>query len=167
MTTAAHPKLFTVQDCTLNGASIALAEWPRLHSEEIARVVGPQQPGEALEDASDFTWEACWVALSDLHHATQDGDLPEDGWSSMYQRQLDSDRQAAANGSPEYAGRDAWIQHVWLRDSRVYPIYLVKEFDGDSSRPPRLRLLDGHHRLAGAFQYRADQVFALVGTPKS
>ena len=78
--------------------------------------------------------------------------------------QLKSDELALASGSPEYAERDAWICGVWLSDTRIYPLYIVKEWDGSTVRM-RLRLLDGHHRLAGAFHYRAQRVFARVGIP--
>ncbi len=157
--------MYTVPDCHLNGARIALDEWPTLNSTQLAKIVGLQQPGEALESSSCWTWEVAWVNLQNLEHATQDGDIPEGGWSAMYTRQLNDDNRAIAQGSPEYAGRDAWIQTVWLPDTRRYPLFLVKEWDSPLATP-RLRLLDGHHRLAGAFHHDLQSsIFALVGTP--
>lgn len=155
----------TVADCHLDGAPLRLDAWPTLSSEELARIVGLQQPSDALEDPSYFAWEARMVPITELMHATQDGDVPEGGWSGAYLRHWEADREAVANGSPEYAGRDAWIREVWLPDTRIYPLYVVKEWDEDPAQSARLRLLDGHRRLAGAFHYRARNVFALVGTP--
>ena len=138
---AMHPT-HTVADCHLNGAPIAINNWTNMTRDQLAQVVGNQQPGE------------------------QDGETPEGGWSAAYERHLESDRQAVADGSPEYAGRDEWIRHVWLPETRIYPLYLVHEPDGGASNKPRLRLLDGHRRLAGAFYYPFnDRVFAVVGSP--
>jgi hypothetical protein len=158
--------LYTTADCHLAGQPIEINAWSKLESDDLARIVGDQQPAEELEKSEYCTWTTDWVSVTDLLHATQDGDLPEGSWSAAYLRHLASDMQAVANGSPEYAGRDAWIRDVWLPNSRIYPLYLINEFSSRCNTPPRLRLLDGHRRLAGAFHYGARKVFALVGTPR-
>ena len=160
-----HPT-HTVADCHLNGAPIAINNWTNMTRDQLAQVVGNQQPGEALEKSEYYAWETGWIPLAQLLHASQDGDIPEGGWGAAYERHLESDRQAVADGSPEYAGRDEWIRHVWLPETRIYPLYLVHELEGGASGKPRLRLLDGHRRLAGAFYYPFnDRVFAVVGSP--
>lgn len=158
------PTPHTLPDCHLHGAPIALIAWPTLSSEDLAVIVGDQQPDDALEKSEYCQWEARWVDLTELLGATQDGDAPDGGWSAAYLHHLVSDLHAVKGGSPEYAGRDAWIRDTWLADTRIYPLYLVYEWDEDHQMP-RLRLLDGHRRLAGAFHYKATQVFSLVGTP--
>ena len=156
----------TVPDCHLHGQPIAINNWTNMTSDQLAQVVGTQQPGDALEDSKYCHWETAWVPLADLLHATQDASIPEGGWGAAYARQLKSDRLAIAHGSPEYAGRDEWIHRVWLPETRIYPLYLVREFTPYPEQKPRLRLLDGYHRLAGAFFYPFnDRVFALVGSP--
>lgn len=157
--------MFSVQDCHLDGHPIPIADWPVLNSAQLASIVGSQQPGSALEHGFNFVWEARWLPLSSLQYASQDGDMPPRGWAQTYQKHLADDAAAIANGSPEYAGRDEWMRQVWLPDTRTYPLFVVKEFDGPQHEAPRLRLLDGHHRLAGAFYYQVPQVFTLVGTP--
>lgn len=135
-------------------------------SAQLAQVVGTQQPGEHLEKSDYFSWGTTWLRLDELLHATQDGDIPEGGWAAAYERHLEDDKQAVDNGSPEYAGRDAWLRCAWLPDSRIYPLYLVHEPAVGVLDKPRLRLLDGHRRLAGAFYYNfPGLIFALVGTP--
>ena len=158
------PTLKTVPDCHFDGASIAFNAWKTFSPHELAKIVGDQQPGDTLEKSEFFHWEARWVDLHELLHATQDGDVPDGGWSQTYLRYLLSDQQAVSAGSPAYAGRAAWIKNEWLADSRIYPLYVVYDWD-DEAEKRRLRLLDGHHRLAGAFHYSARQVFALVGSP--
>lgn len=135
-------------------------------SAQLAQVVGNQQPGDYLEKSEYYFWETAWVALDQLLHATQDGDIPVGGWSAAYLRQQQSDNDAIANGSPEYAGRDMWLRCAWMPDTRLYPLYLVQEPATDPRDKPRLRLLDGHHRLASAFYYDfPGPIFALIGTP--
>lgn len=161
-----HPT-HTVPDCHLNGQPIAINNWTNMTSDQLAQVVGTQQPGESLEDAKDFAWETAWIPLGELLHATQDGEIPEGGWGAAYARHVESDRQAITNGSPEYAGRDEWIHRVWLPETRIYPLYVVRDWTPYPEQKPRLRLLDGHRRLAGAFFYPFnDRVFALLGTPR-
>lgn len=150
---------FSSPDCHLDGAPIAVADWSRLPSADLSAIVGPQCPSGALENPADFEWTFDFVRLGDLVDAGQDGE-PDGGWQAAYQRQLCEDAQAIAQGSPEYAGRDSWISGVWTKDTRVYPLFVVRESDG-------YRLWDGHHRLAGAFFYGLGRVAALIGAPKS
>ena len=157
------PAVQTSPDCHLSGAPIAITAWPTFSSEDLAAIVGDQQPAEILEKSEYCQWEARWVDMQELQHATQDGDVPDGGWSAAYLHHLVSDLLAVKEGSPEYSGRDAWIRDAWLADTRIYPLYVVYEWDEDHQ--PRLRLLDGHRRLAGAFHYKAPRAFALVGSP--
>ena len=154
----------TTSDCHLDGVPIGLDQWSLLHSNELGRIVGIQQPGEEPEESARCEWQAIWVTISDLLHASEDGDIPDKGWSAAYARYLKSDQQAVSHNSPQYAGRDAWIRDVWLPDTRIYPLYAVNEWSSDTNSF-RLRLLDGYHRTAGAFHYGAKKVFALIGHP--
>jgi hypothetical protein len=150
----------TVADCTLDGAPIALARWPELTSAELARVVGLQCPGDALESAASYTWRLVQLPLAALERVNEDGEAPEGGWIAAYQRHCASDARAVADGSPQYAGRSDWLKNEWAQDTRIYPLFLVEEEEG-------LRLWDGYHRLAGAFFLALPAVWAVVGTPTS
>lgn len=149
----------TVADCTHQGSPIDTADWPKFTSEALAAIVGQQQPGEALEDASGYTWAFEILPTSALVRATQHGEEPAGGWPAAYQRLLAQDGTAVAAGSTEYGGRDDWIRNAWTHETSIYPLFLVKE-GGE------YRLWDGHRRLAGAFFYGLDRVCALVGTPR-
>ena len=149
---------FTDNDCRLDGEPIQLDRLSCLTSEEIARVVGIQQPGGSLLDAKDFEWTYCAIPLEALRFCMEDGDEPESGWKAAYLRHEMADNEAVANGSPEYAGRQDWCAQ-WVQNSAVYPLFLSCEDD-------RYWLWDGHHRLASAFWHDVPTVQAFVGVPR-
>lgn len=150
---------FMNADCTLDGRRLLLSELPHLTSEDIAAIVGFQSPGGDIdEDASHYTWALFEVPLADLRACNEDGEEPEGGWKATYLRHQQSDQEAVASGSPEYAGRQEWLAG-WCHNTSQYPIFLVLE-GGE------YRLWDGYHRLAGAFWNEIPSVMAFVGTPK-
>lgn len=149
----------TVPDCSLDDMPIPLDQWTKLSPEQLASIVGTQEPGDRLEHALDYTWRFEILNVADLEFANEDGDAPHGGWRAAHERHLRADKDAVRGGSPEYAGRDEWLRDEWCQDSRVYPLFVVKE-DG------RYRLWDGYRRLAGAFYYGLTQVASLVGTPR-
>jgi hypothetical protein len=118
-------------------------------------MVGKQQPTDALECASGYAWKLVEMSTADLMSSKEEDELSKEEWMAMYRRQLESDQQAIENGSPEYAGRDAWIRQ-WILMSETYPLFVVAEQQG-------YRLWDGHHRLAGAFFHGAPKVWVLLG----
>ena len=148
----------TVADCSLDGMPIPLDRLHLLTSDEIARVVGFQQPGSELNDARRYTWSYQKISLQDLRESTYDGEEPDGGWKAMYERQKESDARAIASGSPEYAGRQEWCKQ-WASNSALYPLYVVDE-EG------HFYLWDGHHRLASAFWHGVEHVWAFVGLPR-
>jgi hypothetical protein len=113
----------------------------------------------SLESADDFVWRFATMDISELRHATEDGEDPEGGWEEAYARHALADAEAVKNGSPEYAGRAQWLKHVWGKDTRIHPLYVVHE-EGSH------RLLDGYRRLAGAFHFRINPVAVLIGERK-
>lgn len=150
---------YTNADCTLEGRRLLLSELSELTSDNIAAIVGFQCPsGDLNEDASHYTWTLIEVPLVKLLACNEDGEEPEGGWKAAYLRHKQSDEEAVASGSPEYAGRQEWLDQ-WCKNTSQYPIFLVVE-DGD------YRLWDGYHRLAGAFWNEIPSVTAFVGTPK-
>jgi len=153
-----EPKIrHTTADCSLNGARIALVDWSKLSSDELAQVVGVQEPGGTAEHPQDYDWEFTTLATDELRLATEDGDEPEGGWREAYLRHTAADAEAVSLGSPEYAGREQWLR-TWCEDTRIYPLYLVDEGG--------YRLWDGYHRLAGAFYLGAERVAVVLGRPK-
>jgi hypothetical protein len=150
----------TAADCTLDGATIDVAHWEILFPEAMARIVGQQSPGGSLESADDFVWRFAMMDISHLRHATEDGEEPEGGWEKAHARHILADEEAVKNGSPEYAGRAQWLERVWGEDTRIYPLYVVHE-DG------AYRLLDGYHRLAGAFHFPINPVAVLIGEKRT
>lgn len=151
--------LTTVPDCSLDGSSIALTDWPVLTHEQLSCIVGAQSPGGELEQARDYEWSFERISLERLRNCNEDGEEPEGGWDSAYLRNLTSDAEAVLGGSPEYAGRSAWLHDVWCKETAVYPLFVVRDGDG-------FRLWDGYRRLAGAFHHGLAEVAALVGTPR-
>lgn len=148
----------TVADCSLDGQPIPLERLPLLTSDEIARVVGFQQPGPVLNNAQHYTWSYQQIPLQELRESTYDGEEPDGGWKATYERHRKSDAEAIASGSPEYAGRQAWCE-TWASNSAIYPLYVVDE-EG------HYYLWDGHHRLASAFWHGVERVWAFVGVPR-
>lgn len=158
MATDSHPlTLSTVEDCNLDGNTILLCDWQTLSSDQLARIVGVQEPGDMPEYAHQYEWRFVFLPVEDLRYANQYYEEPDGGWPGAHQRHLHSDRRAVAEGSPEYAGRDVWLRDVWGANTAIYPLYVLKEEDG-------YRLLDGHRRLAGAFSYGVREVAVLLGT---
>jgi hypothetical protein len=148
--------MLTVQDCHLNGKSFSIKHWTRLDSTTLGQIVGVQEPGHYPERLDNLLWTFQYILIEKLRYANQDYEEPKGGWSEAYLRFLESDRQAAVC-SPEYLGRDTWIKEHWTQCTDIYPLYVVLEEDG-------YRLLDGHHRLAGAFYYKLDKVAIILGT---
>lgn len=148
----------TVLDCNLNGVPLVKDELASLSSEDIAAVVSHQMPGNALEDASDYSWSFEVLPLDTLRFSNEDGEEPEGGWKAAYLRHQQSDREAVAAGSVEYEGREEWLAE-WAKDTSIYPLYIVAEDNG-------YRVLDGYHRLAGAFWHGVEEVAVFLGSPK-
>lgn len=149
------PDRTTVPDCHLNGRPVLLKDWASLSSDQLATIVGCQNPGDSIIYAHDYTWTVQRLLVADLQHSTWDGEIPTGGWAAAYTRHCRSDEEAIRNGSPEYHGRPQWLE-TWVQQSDIYPLYVIVDEDG-------YRLLDGHHRLAGAFWHQVTHVWALVG----
>lgn len=148
--------MLTCEDCHLDGQPFSISKWKSFDSDTLARIVGVQEPGSYTENLDDMTWEFKHIEVEKLRFANQDYEEPEGGWSAAWIRFLKSDEEAAKT-TPEYAGRDMWLKEHWLKCTDTYPLYVVLEEDG-------YRLLDGHHRLAGAFYYNLDKVAIILGT---
>lgn len=148
----------TASDCHLDGTPIPLDQLCLLDSKTLAKIVGQQQPGEHLECSSNYHWSFQCLALEKLRYSNDFGEEPDGGWKQAYLRHAQSDETAVKNGSPEYAGRQKWVQH-WCQDTRIYPLYVVFE-EG------QYRLWDGHHRLASAFWHEIETVYVFLGVPK-
>ena len=95
------------------------------------------------------------MEVKKLRYATEYGEEPKVGWKNLYLQFLQED-DVASKYSPEYAGRDNWLKNDWLTCTDTYPIFVILE---DS----RYRLLDGYHRLAGAFYYDLENVAIILG----
>lgn len=141
-------------DCALDGLTIHLDSVSALTSEEMARVVGIQCPGDMDESGADYDWEFRMVPTADLVRANQWGEEPDGGWKASYLRHKASDDEAGG----AYLGRQDWLKE-WCRDSRIYPLFVEDHADG-------YRIIDGHHRLAGAFWNEAVEIAAFVGRLK-
>ena len=139
--------LYTEPDCTLRGKRLCVTSWKMLSSQELGEVVGVQTVlGQAIVPHA-WSWSFQMLSLDLLAEAAEDGAEPDGGWAGFYARVCVHDRR-----------RDAWLRQ-WARDTRVYPLYVAMEGG-------QLYLLDGHHRLAGAFYYGLGDVAALVGVPE-
>jgi hypothetical protein len=147
--------MLTEQDCHLNGKSFSVTQWCKFDSTTLGQIVGVQEPGHYPERLDNLHWTFQYIEIEKLKYANQDYEEPEGGWSSAYLRMLESDRQAAVC-SPEYLGRDTWIKEKWIQNTQIYPLFVVLEEDG-------YRILDGHHRLAGAFYYHLEKVAIVLG----
>lgn len=62
----------------------------------------------------------------------------------------------AAKYTPGCDGRDKWIQEQWIQCTDSYPLFVILEDNN-------YRLLDCHHRLAGAFYYGIKEVATIIG----
>jgi hypothetical protein len=147
----------TDPDCTLDSSQICVSKLRLLDSCEISRIVGVQQFGERLEYAKNYSWSFSVMPIADLALSSCEASEPEGGWAACYLRFLINDEEAVRCGSPEYAGRDAWIKSRWCVNTHIYPLFIIKDASG-------YRLLDGHHRLAGAFHYQLTSVAVFVGS---
>lgn len=148
----------TCPDCNLDGESLRIDQLHELSSDNIARIVGVQAPGNDLDDADDYTWAFQIVKLNELRHCAEDGDEPDGGWKAAYLRHQESDRIAVLEGSPEYEGRAEWLEE-WSGNTAIYPLFVVTEGN-------QYRILDGYHRLAAAFWHELQEVAVFVGSPK-
>lgn len=144
-------------DCKLHNSLIPIETLTRLSSNDIASIVGTQCPGVNTEHATDYLWSFQTVPLQELRYSNEDGEEPDGGWEAAYIRHKINDDECVKNGSPEYAGRQEWLK-TWCLDTRIYPLYIVAE--GNS-----YRILDGYHRLAGAFYAGIEAVACFVGHP--
>lgn len=149
-----------VRDCTLDGMPIRLADWPKISSESLARIVGVHAPSDPTEYAQDYDWRFVELPTELLRCASQDGDEPDGGWEQAYRDHARRDIAAVAAGSPEYAGRQKWLREHWCRNTAIYPLFVVLE-END------YRLWDGHRRLAAAFFHRVPRVAVVLGTKKA
>ena len=149
----------TVPDCTLDSAVISITQLPHLSTDELARIVGTQEPGGYLLNARDYVWRFLMLPTRDLEHSNEDGEAPEGGWTAAHERHLAADQEAVENGSPEYDGRGEWLREVWCPNTAIYPLFVSLE-EGE------YRIWDGYRRLAGAFYYGVEQVAVILGTPR-
>lgn len=145
----------TDPDCTLNGKRLALDRLPSLSSPEICQMVKHHSPNDLTSPAKAFDWAFAMLPLTVLRYSLDTGDEPAGGWKAAYLRHQANDEQAVRDGSPEYAGRQAWCAH-WVRNTALYPLVAVEE-EGE------YWLWDGHHRLASAFWHDAEEVAVFVG----
>lgn len=150
--------MYLVSDCRLNGNIIAIETLPELSSDDITNIVGIQSPGAHTDNANDYIWSFQTIPLQDLRYSNEDGDEPDGGWLAAYNRHKLSDEENVKNGSPQYAGRQEWLRQ-WCQDTRLYPLFIVLEDN-------QYRILDGYHRLAGAFHGCIENVACFVGRTK-
>lgn len=147
--------IFTNSDCLFQKNVFEIKNWKKFNSEELASIVGDQHPNGYMEDLTDFKWKFLSLNIKALKCATEYNEEPEGGWNKLYLQFLKDD-ESAAKTSPEYAGRDNWLKNEWLPCTETYPLFVIKE-DGN------YRVLDGHHRLAGAFYYKLESVAVVLG----
>lgn len=140
------------------GNLISVKELNSLTSDQISDIVGIQSPGDSLEYSNQYHWSFQIIPLDNLRYSNEDGEEPDGGWEEAYIRHKKSDDENVKNGSPEYAGRQEWLKK-WAEDTRIYPLYFIKEND-------KYRILDGYHRLAGAFFEKVSNVACFVGEKK-
>jgi hypothetical protein len=146
---------YTNSDCLYKNKTFDIKKWNTFNSKELASIVGDQHPNGYLEDLAHFDWKFLHLDIQDLKLSTEYNEEPEGGWKKLYLRFLKED-DTAAETSPEYAGRDKWLKNEWLLCTETYPLFVIKE-DGN------YRVLDGHHRLAGAFYYKLKSLSVVLG----
>lgn len=146
----------TEPDCTLDGKRIRVTDWSTLTPEQLQRIVENRLDHA---DAEDYAWSFTVMPIEALREATYDGGEPDGGWKAAYQRQGESDAAAVRDGSPQYAGRAEWLRDHWVKNTAIYPLYVV---DDDEGR----YVADGLRRLAGAFYHNCREVCVLLGTPR-
>lgn len=142
-------------DCRLNGQPFDIARLPFLSSTELGNIVGKQHPSGFIESFEGVSWQFTYLPTESLKTATEYGEEPDDGWEQLYQKFIREDLENAKY-SPEYLGRDNWIKNVWTQNTQTYPLFVIQE-------EQEYRILDGHHRLAGAFFYKIPQVAVILG----
>lgn len=145
----------TNSDCLFNGNPINVNDLKKLNSDQLSTIVGQQSPNGYLEDLSNFKWKFTYINIEKLRFATEYGEEPKEGWKNLYLKFLNDDEKAAKH-TPEYAGRDLWIKEQWTKCTDTYPLFVILENNN-------YRLLDGHHRLAGAFYYQLKKVAIILG----
>lgn len=148
-------KIMTNPDCMLDGKVFNVDKFLKLNSDQLASIVGKQSPNGYLEDLSNYKWKFEYINIEDLRYATEYNEEPKGGWAKVYLEFL-ADDEKAAKYTPECAGRDKWIREKWTQCSDIYPLFVVLEDNN-------YRLLDGHHRLAGAFYYNLKKVAIILG----
>lgn len=147
--------IMTNTDCLLDGKTFNVQNFKKLNSLQLASIIGQQSPNGYIEDLTNYKWKFTYINIEDLRCATEYGEEPKEGWKNVYLQFLNDDEKAAKH-TPECAGRDKWIQEEWIECSDTYPLFVILE-DGN------YRLLDGHHRLAGAFYYDVKKVAVILG----
>lgn len=145
----------TNPDCCYLNKTFDIKEFKTFSSEQLSIIVGKQSPNEYAEDLSNYRWSFKYIDTEKLKYATEYYEEPEGGWSNVYIKFLEEDAKAAIH-TPECAGRDDWIKNEWTVCTDTYPLFVIVEGND-------YRLLDGHHRLAGAFYYKLKKVAVILG----
>lgn len=151
--------MITNSDCLFQKKPFDIQQFQFFNSEELGSIVGQQSPNGYDENLKNVTWSYQFIDTINLQYATEYNEEPEGGWKQLYLKFLKED-EAAAQFSPEYLGRDDWIKNQWCQCTEIYPLYILKEDN-------QLRILDGHHRLAGAFYYEIPQIAIILGVPNT
>lgn len=147
----------TNSDCLFNKQTFDINLFKNFTSEQLSSIVGKQSPNGYQENISYFVWKFLYVDTEDLKFSTEYYEEPEGGWKKTYLQFIKDDEKAAKH-SPEYLGRDNWIKNEWIKCTDTYPLFVIFEDN-------HFRLLDGHHRLAGAFYYDLKKVAVILGKP--
>lgn len=150
--------MITNSDCLFRNKSFDIQRFPHFKSHELASIVGTQSPNGYIENLDNIQWSFEYIEIKKLRYATEYNEEPQGGWKQLYLKFLEED-SLAAKYSPEYLGRDDWIKNQWSQCTDIYPLFVVMENN-------TYRILDRHHRLAGAFYYDIKQVAIILGTPK-
>lgn len=146
-------------DCLFEGDNFDTTMWNKFTSSQLASIVGDQHPNGYLEDLKGFNWQFTSIKTEKLNLATEYGEAPDGGWKQLYLKFLEEDILAAIH-TPEYAGRDTWLKNEWISCTKTYPLFVLYQEN-------EYRILDGYHRLAGAFYYGLKSVSIILGTKNS
>lgn len=147
--------ILTNSDCTLKEQRFDIEQFKVFSSEQLSLIVGKQSSNGYNEDLNNLKWSFQHININELRYATEYYEEPEEGWDKVYLKFIAEDEKAAQY-TPECAGRDNWIKNEWINYTDIYPLFVILE-DGN------YRLLDGYHRLAGAFYYKINSVAIILG----
>jgi hypothetical protein len=148
--------IFSNPDCLFENKIFDTQRLSTFSSEQLASIVGQQHPNGYIEDLSKGVFSFLYIPTQDLKFATEYNEEPQGGWAKLYEKFLKED-EIASKYSPEYLGRDEWIRNHWLICTATYPLFIIKENNV-------YRVLDGTHRLSGAFYYELPQVASILVT---